>query len=311
MSFKVKLLFMLFVAISIMGCKPDGKKAEQTKKPAIPVNFERVMPPSMLTTILERADFLVMHFWDKFDFKDTMYCHVPHITEQAFADYINFFKFASYDKVCAGIKKLLDNAEVDSTMYAYFCTKADFYLYNPNSPTRNDEYYIPFLEHMIQTPILSESFKIRPKMILEVAYRNRVGAKATDFEYTLPSGQTGNMYNIKAENLMLMFYNPDCIECRKTKDELNNSPVFTAATKSGKLKVLAVYPDENLTSWREHLKDFPSNWINSYDKTLKIKEEQIYDLKAIPTLILLDRDKNVILKDVSAETIHEYLEKIN
>jgi thioredoxin-related protein len=302
-------LTILLVLAGIISCKQTDKSNEQSRQSSLPKDFERVIPPVMLTTPVERADYLVMHYWDKFNFRDTMYCHVPQITEQAFADFINFFKFASYDKICQGVKKLLDNAAVDSTMYAYFCTKAEFYLYNPNSPSRDDEYYIPFLEHMTQSPVLNEDFKIRPKLILDVAYRNRVGAKANDFEYTLASGQKGRMSDVKADYLMLMFYNPDCRECQNTKNTLKDSPVFDAAIKSGKLKVLAVYPDENIESWKNHLKEFPAAWINSYDKTLKIKNEQIYDLKAIPTLILLDKDKKVILKDISAEEIFEYLKK--
>ena len=38
-----------------------------------------------------------------------------------------------------------------------------------------------------------------------------------------------------------------------------------------------------------------------------IKEEQVYDLKAIPTLYLLDKDKTVLLKDATAPAIEAYL----
>ena len=37
------------------------------------------------------------------------------------------------------------------------------------------------------------------------------------------------------------------------------------------------------------------------------KEQQLYDLKAIPTLYLLNKDKTVLLKDAPAQTIEEYL----
>ena len=38
-----------------------------------------------------------------------------------------------------------------------------------------------------------------------------------------------------------------------------------------------------------------------------IKPSQLYDLKAIPTLYLLNKDKTVLLKDAPAQTIEEYL----
>ncbi len=38
-------------------------------------------------------------------------------------------------------------------------------------------------------------------------------------------------------------------------------------------------------------------WINGYDKELTVLERELYDLKAMPTLYLLDKDKKVLLKD--------------
>jgi hypothetical protein len=76
------------------------------------------------------------------------------------------------------------------------------------------------------------------------------------------------------------------------------------------LKVLAVYPDENLEIWKKHLNDLPPAWINSYDQSQTIRQHQTYDLKAIPTLYLLDESKRVLLKDATATTIHEYFEKV-
>lgn len=71
--------------------------------------------------------------------------------------------------------------------------------------------------------------------------------------------------------------------------------------------MLSFYPDEELEEWRKHLNEFPEEWINSYDKELTLREKQLYDLKAIPTLYLLDREKKVLLKDATAQVIEEYL----
>ena len=41
----------------------------------------------------------------------------------------------------------------------------------------------------------------------------------------------------------------------------------------------------------------PSSWINAYDAGARISKEELYDLKAIPSMYLLDRDKRVLAKD--------------
>ena len=73
--------------------------------------------------------------------------------------------------------------------------------------------------------------------------------------------------------------------------------------------VLSLNPYIDLSEFQKHLSDFPSDWINGYDKKQMIDQKNLYDLKAIPTLYLLDKDKTVLLKDATAEEIEEYLQK--
>ena len=317
MKMDLRLFICLFLMLSVVGCtSKDNKKADDTTAiPAQPKNFERIFPPAIMSDTQERASYMLEHFWDKFDFRDTTYCvttennNVPAVAEQAFVDFLSLCPYVPYSKVHAVVKKLLDSAQVDVVMYNYFYKKGEHYLYNPNSPMRNDEYFIPFLEHVVSSTKVVEDDKVLPKYQLELAYKNRVGSKALDLAYTLNSGSTGNLYGINAQYVLLMFYNPDCVECHHTAAALKNSTSVSAAVDSGKLKVLAVYPDEKLSVWKEHLKDFPASWINGYDKNLAVRNKEIYDLKAIPTLYLLDKDKKVILKDTSTGHVHEYFEK--
>ena len=88
---------------------------------------------------------------------------------------------------------------------------------------------------------------------------------------------------------------------------LKNAPIINQLLQEKKLVLLSIYPDEELDEWKKHLSEFPNEWINGYDKKFTIKEEQVYDLKAIPTLYLLDKDKTVLLKDATAPAIEAYL----
>ena len=57
-----------------------------------------------------------------------------------------------------------------------------------------------------------------------------------------------------------------------------------------------------------HRNEIPDGWINSYDKELTVLTEECYDLKAMPTLYLLDKDKKVLLKDAAVRDIEDYFE---
>ena len=90
---------------------------------------------------------------------------------------------------------------------------------------------------------------------------------------------------------------------------MKQAPAINKELEAGNLKILSVYPDEDKEEWERHLSDFPKEWINGYDKKLMIKEKNLYDLKAIPTLYLLDKNKKVLLKDAVVGQIEQYLQQ--
>jgi thioredoxin-related protein len=245
----------------------------------------------------ERANYLAEHYWDKFDFRDTTFCNKPDITEQAYANYLDMLRYVDLASAQQSVSALMKSAEVDTTMFGYFVSLADKYLYDPNSPFRNDELLIPALEAMIASPLLDEAEKIRPQSQLDMAQKNRIGQKANDFRYTLHDGRSGRMYSIEADYLLIFINNPDCPACKEIREQICASPMLSEMIERGVMKVLAIYPDEDITAWLNYRHNIPASWINSYDKQLRMRDEEIYDLKAIPSLYLLDAEKRVMLKD--------------
>jgi len=61
--------------------------------------------------------------------------------------------------------------------------------------------------------------------------------------------------------------------------------------------VLAVYTDKDEMIWLDHLKEMPAGWIQGRDEDEYLYKNSVYDLKAIPTVYLLDKEKKVLLKD--------------
>ena len=309
MRTNMKYLFFVF-CFALSACK-SGNASSQDSKDGVHqdtiTSIKLPAIPQMLTTPEQRADFLVNHYWDNVNFADTNYIHHDDITEQAWVDYCDLMGHVPLATVQKAIRKMIDRTSVDKKVFNYFTELADKYFYDPNSPMRNEEYYIPVLEAMMASPVLDEVEKIRPEARLKLAQKNRLGTKALNFTYTLASGAQGSLYQLKAEYILLFINNPGCHACTETIEALKNAPIINQLIKDRKLIVLSVYPDEELDEWRKHANEFPKEWINGYDKKLTIKEEQLYDLKAIPTLYLLNKDKIVLLKDVMAPNVEEYL----
>lgn len=303
------LLLLLGLCTACGNSKANSASQTEVPKDTITVFTLPAIPP-MLTTPELRADFLVRHYWDNVNLADTNYIHRSDITEQAWVDYIDILKIVSPQTAESAIKDLFAKAETEKRSYLYLAELADKYLYDPNSPMRHEELYISVLDALIASPILNETEKIRPQGRRELAQKNRIGTKAIDFTYTLESGKKSNLYAITAPYTLLFINNPGCHACTETIEALKNTPVINKAVADKQLRILSLYPDEELDEWKRHLSDFPAEWINGYDEKQIIKEKNLYDLKAIPTIYLLSQDKIVLLKDVTAIEIDQFLSSI-
>ena len=293
----------------LCSCK-NGNASSQSTNETIQDTIKSItLPaiPAMMTAPEQRADFLVKHYWDNFNFADTNYIHHPEVTEQAWADYCDILNHVPLETAQEAMRKTIERTNANKKVFTYITDLADKYLYDPNSPMRNEEFYIPVLDAMLDSPLLEEIEKVRPKARRELAQKNRIGTKALNFNYTLASGAQGSLYQLQAEYILLFINNPGCHACTETIDALKNAPIINQLLEQKRLTVLSIYPDEELDEWRKHLNEFPQEWINGYDKKFAIKEQQLYDLKAIPTLYLLNKEKTVFLKDATAQAVEEYL----
>jgi len=298
------IIFMLF------SFNNSAKGQENQDINLIKIKKEFIIPeiPAELTVPQERANFLITHYWDNFNFSDTSYIHLPEITEQAFANFIELLPHATKSSSYFSINNMLLKAEKGSQeMYVYFLNHYNKYLYEPNSPLRNEEYYIPVLNYVINSDKTGDTERQRAEFDLALLLKNRVGTIATDFAYTLDSGKTGRLHDVNGQYTLLYFYDPDCSSCEYATHYLKESNVVETLVQNGLLKIVMIYPDKDIDLWKDHQKNLSGSWIKGYDKNRVIIDKQLYDLKATPTLYLLDKDKNVLLKDEEVEQIVEYI----
>jgi hypothetical protein len=263
---------------------------------------------SMLNTPEERLAFLSRNYWTHYDFTDTVAIKDPEYAEQAWVDYINLLGMMPPAEASPVMKAFMGEAEANPVVYRYFEGLADKYLYDPNSPLRNEELYIPVLDQMLASKLPNATEKIRAKDRRTMAEKNRPGQEAADFVYTVRTGQKGTLRGLAADYTLLFLNNPGCHACRETTEALKQSPVVNHFEHERGLRILAIYPDEDRSEWLKYLGEFPDEWVNGFDASLTIKGKNLYDLKAIPTLYLLDKDKKVLLKDATVPAIEQYLQ---
>ena len=301
-----RIALILALALFAASCGGRRSRPQQTACVSQPRVFLPAIAPARLSP-QEQRDYLRWHYWDRFDFADTLFVREADTAQmvEAYARWVALISDRPAD--AAPMDSLMRRASASRPMLDYFTMLAQQVIHDPNSPLRNDEFYIPVMQAVLASPYYDEYERIGPAYDLAMASQNRLGQRANDFRYTLASGATGTLYGVKAEYTLLFINNPGCHACTETIDALKNAPIINRLLGQKKLTVLSIYPDEELDEWRKHLNEFPKEWINGYDKKFAIKEQQLYDLKAIPTLYLLNKEKTVLLKDATAQAVEEYL----
>ncbi|MDR0795444.1 MAG: DUF5106 domain-containing protein [Tannerella sp.] len=292
------------LSLVIFGCADRSKVSERRTFPAVAV-------PVLYSTQQAQAEFLTLHFWDQFDFKDTTWVgSAEKVTEQALINYLSILRYAPYPVICKGIQQLLDRADQNQAMYAFFYSRMEYHLANPKSMLRNDEFYIPVLEHMITSNSLDDPRKARVKTILPLLNKNRPGTQASNIHFTSVTGVKNALTNIKSDYILVVFYDFDCEDCSILKRSIEKSEIVLSLQKQKKLAILAIYPGSNMEGWKKSSPQIPASWINGYDHNDEIGRDGTYILRSIPTLFLLNRDYMVIMKEPPFDYVESYLKSV-
>lgn len=307
MAGKTNLVYLVCLACLACGCRGGVKKQEPAAGAREARTFPRVTVPALYAGAEEQAAYLAAHFWDRFDFTDTVYVHLPEVTDQALADYLHLLGMVPPAAAKRALKGMLQKADACPRMLEYFQDRYEHYLYHPDSPYRNDALYEAVLEALLVAASLDEIEKLRPLHQQEMIGKNRVGEPAADFAFTDSAGKEHTLYGVEAEYLLLFFSDPDCRVCKGYRDRLAVLPGFQQWCRQGRLRVLTLYIDDNTEAWRAGLAELPAGWLNGHDRKAGIRRGELYDLRVIPTLYLLDRHKRVVLKDVPPDGLERWI----
>lgn len=312
------LVICLCALACCSGCNSTGKKSLKNE-------FPRIEIPAMFTSG-DALKYTVKHYWDKFTDSSRVAAareagrpgkNTGWILgidsakfEEAFGEYaaaVNYLQPGDYATVRSSVRDLIRKADRlavagDSSLLFGLMFCFEKYFYDPNSPYLNEEVYIPAAQGILEAKALGELDKMQYEYQLKISELNRVGTPAADFAYATTNGK-GSLYDLKADYTLVFFNNPDCPACSEIREILQADPGVSGLVESGRLKILAMYIDEELDLWRKNREKYPREWIYAYDNNLVLRDNNIYGLRAIPSLYLLDKRKNVLLKDAGVNQV--------
>lgn len=292
-------LFTLFV---LWACTLVQAQAQQSfPYPAI---------PDTLRSVEQRAGYLSEHYWDNYNFADTLLLKSKEVTEQGFVNFIDILNRFNLDNTSKGVahkdiaqkdiaqkdivrkdiaRKDIARKDITQQGIACFTRKAfsnaaakerfenliEHYFEDQLSPIRNDRVYLIFLEEMKNSPCFDETEKERIAFKIRTTNKNLPGDIAINFKFKDENGKEHQLSDYKDQKVILYFYDPDCENCHEVSAWLKQQTI------PADIKVLKMVADNHI----------------SY----------IYSLKNMPTIFLLDKENKVILKDCTAQELIEQI----
>jgi hypothetical protein len=192
-------------------------------------------------------------------------------------------------------------------VFEFFNETAYKYFYDPNSPLRNEDYYNVYVRKLAEYAGLTPEMRGKHEFDVRMTSLNRVGTVAADFKFADKYGRFHTLHGIKAPLTLLFFSNPGCNACMDIINVLKGEPAIASMISDGTLAVLNIYIDEDLQGWRDYMPIYPQEWYNGFDPDLVIRTDNLYNVRAIPSLYLLDEEKRVILKDAPENRLFDLL----
>ncbi len=317
---RIRIYTFLLLAVLAAGCAQNKKKAEQFKALPFPV----VSVPGMMTAQDDISEYLAMNFWNGITDPSRDYpCDSLLVSgvskadvEQNFANWISILDMVPQAVADKAVSKLYDralackNKNSSSNVFESFNEMIVKYLYDANSPMRNEDHYHAYVKRLASYEGLDEATRGKYEFEVAMTGLNRAGTVAADFRFCDARGRIYTLHSVKAPLTLLFFSNPGCEACLNIINVLKGEPAIAGMIADGRLAVLNIYIDEDLQGWRDYMPIYPKEWYNGFDPDFIIRGDSIYNVRAIPSLYLLDADKRVILKDAPENKMFDTLLKL-
>lgn len=267
--------------------------------------FQYPQAPENLTTLSQRANYVVEHFWDKCNLKSA-FSSRDKMTK-AFRDYITYMQFAAKDTTISSINNLIKTVQKTPKNMLTLGEIAEETLYGDSAMFWSDELYLYFANAVINTKKLSMAEKARYKHHSTVLTNSMVGSKLPNFTFTTPKGEKVEFDSVNAPAIILFFNDIECADCQLAKVRLATNINLNKLIDNGVIKIVTIYPGEPSKEWETEVESYPNNWIIGANEDIY----DMFDMRTSPTIYQLDDKHTIIAKNLNVEGIISVVGNIN
>jgi thiol-disulfide isomerase/thioredoxin len=122
------------------------------------------------------------------------------------------------------------------------------------------------------------------------------------------SGTLHELYKVKADYIIMWFWDSDCGHCKKQTPKLWD--MYNKYKEKGlSIEVYAINVEQESKGYKEYLKENKYTWINVQDTGNFSAFRKYYDIYSTPVAYILNKERKLIGKRLDPEAIDTFLEQ--
>lgn len=313
-----KLLQMDSIKESIIEQHPNSLIAlmmNATRDPQVPL-FDA---DSNRLSDRQRWEYFMEHYFDNSKLDDDALIRTPDmIFQKRLENYLDQgLHNAPPETIIEYVDKLIDRSRPSKENFRYLVhTIAEKYL--QSNVMSYDAVYVHLVQRYIEPGLCDW---MSPTTVDENVKRATtwdrllIGKVAPELILKDSAGVFHSMHQLPNKYTLLIFWSPTCGHCKTMIPELYNKYVqYRDRCDIAAFAILSEPDEPTRPKWYEFIRNHHLDWLNLDGGEANIDWHEVYDVITTPQIYLLDKDKKILAKKLSAtsfEQVIRVLENIN
>lgn len=248
------------------------------------------------------------HFFDYIDMTDDRLLRTPIMFNKV-NSYMERLTYKHPDSINQSIDVVIEKArgndEVFQFWVVYFLNK-----YAASKQMGMDGVYVHMVEQYYMKGDCAWADEETIQKMTERALAispTLVGRIAPNFSVQDSDGKFVSLHDVEADYVLLYFWDYDCGHCKKI------TPALAEAYKRYKeynVKLFAVSINGDVEEWKAKMETYgldQEGILNVQDHRRISRFDQMYDIRSTPRLFVLDKNKNILAKQISVSSMEQVL----
>lgn len=257
---------------------------------------EMPTPPDEIVRMDQRANYILDNFWKNCNFK-SIFSSIDRL-EYTMGQFFALTPLATADTVHIAIDRLIKGVtKAAPKQLPELARIAERWTYADTAEYQSDELYMPFVKAVVDCKKIKDAERARYEAQYKILSYSSLGSAVPDFTFIQTDGTTGHFAEVSAPHILLMFFDPECADCRLTKARLSADYSVNWLCAKGVLKIVAIYPGEDCDKWRAEALDMPDTWVKGSCEDA----DTMFAMPEMPMLYYLDKEHVIRAKQVRTD----------